>query len=291
MLAADLTRLVSQGVTPGAVGPADATTPAELLAASFATGATQPRLTWYDDAPGPTQGERIELSGRVLATWSAKAANLLVDDLGVERGDVVALDLPTHWRSVYWALAAWRLGAVVTLADDAVAAVLVTDSTEPRGVAPQVVSVSLPALARRWAGGVDGTAPLPPGAHDEAADLPGQPDVFDPYDDPGPDDAALASPRGHWTSSAVLERSHALSTARGWQPGERVAVLCPLPAGSPAAQLADVLVTLLAVWTLGGSAVLVRGVDPADADAIADRLAAERVTSACGPAGTPAARW
>ncbi|MDQ6715007.1 MAG: TIGR03089 family protein, partial [Actinomycetota bacterium] len=41
--------------------------------------ATRPRLTFYDDADGPTRGERIELSAKVLANWVAKGANLLQD--------------------------------------------------------------------------------------------------------------------------------------------------------------------------------------------------------------------
>lgn len=272
--------------------PQAARTPAELLAAVVARDATRPRLTWYDDATGPTQGERIELSGRVLATWAAKAANLLADDLDVGRGDAVALDLPPHWRSVYWALAAWQVGAVVVLGDAADRGqVLVSDSAEPAPVAAHVVSVSLPALARSWSGGSDGSAPLPSGALDEAADLARHPDVFDSFDEPGPDDAALVMPPGRWTAGTLLEHSRAVAAARGWRPGERVAVLCPLPMRSPAAQLADVLRTLLAVWSVDGSAVLVRGVDPDAAAVVADRLAAERVTSACGPAGTPASRW
>ena len=38
------------------------------------------RVTFYDDAAGPTRGERIELSGKVLANWVNKAANLLQDE-------------------------------------------------------------------------------------------------------------------------------------------------------------------------------------------------------------------
>src|SRR6476469_2959124 len=103
------------------------TPPAALLARLVAADPGRPRLTVYDDADGPTRGERIELSGRVLANWVAKAANLLVDELGVERGDVVVLDLPTHWRAVYWALAVWRVGAVVAVEPDPRAVVVVTD--------------------------------------------------------------------------------------------------------------------------------------------------------------------
>ena len=75
------------------------TTISGLLAALQRDGG-RPRVTAYDDGPGPTQGERIELSGRVLGTWVAKAANLLTEELDVQPGDRVALDLPAHWRAL-----------------------------------------------------------------------------------------------------------------------------------------------------------------------------------------------
>ena len=86
-----------------------------LLAALAGSDPTRPRLTWYDDGLGPTRGERIELSGRVLANWAAKAANLLQEDLDVAPGSLVEVDLPTHWRAAYWLLAAWSVGAEVVV--------------------------------------------------------------------------------------------------------------------------------------------------------------------------------
>ena len=77
----------------------------------------RPRVTVYDDTDSPTRGERIELSARVLANWVAKAANLLRDDLDAGPGSVVLLDLPPHWRTLYWAFAAWSVGACVEVPD------------------------------------------------------------------------------------------------------------------------------------------------------------------------------
>ncbi len=70
----------------------------------------RPRLTWYGAG-----GERIELSGAVLANWVAKTTNLLVEEFDAAPGVRVGLDLPAHWRTVVWALAAWRCGAEITL--------------------------------------------------------------------------------------------------------------------------------------------------------------------------------
>jgi uncharacterized protein (TIGR03089 family) len=139
-----------------------ATTVPALLARAQASDPGRPRLTWYG-----ADGERVELSARVLANWVAKTANLLVEELldPVPAGApavAVAVDLPVHWRSVVWGLAAWSVGARVVAADEP-AAVVVTDDpagappTDPAG-APLVV-VTLAALA--FAG-----ADVPPGALD-----------------------------------------------------------------------------------------------------------------------------
>src|SRR3954453_22662516 len=87
--------------------------PAVLLRRLVSADPGRPRITVYDDTDSPTRGERIELSARVLANWVAKAANLLRDDLDVGEGSVVLLDLPPHWRTLYWAFAAWSVGACV----------------------------------------------------------------------------------------------------------------------------------------------------------------------------------
>jgi uncharacterized protein (TIGR03089 family) len=253
------------------------TTPAQLLQQLATTDPTRPRLTWYDDAEGPTRGERIELSGRVLGTWSAKAASLLADDLDVERGGEVALQLPAHWRAVYWALAAWRVGASVSLDADRGADVLVTDRPGTAPAATRLVAVSLPALARTWTG----PEPLPSGCVDEAADVASHPDVFEPLDEPQDGDGALRG-RRELTAAALLDAARELARAQGWSGGERVAVV------ATGQDLEDVLLAVLGVWQLDGSVVLVRAsATPTD---LTGRWASERVTSVADPAGRPASR-
>ncbi|MGV8973115.1 MAG: TIGR03089 family protein [Rhodoglobus sp.] len=111
----------------------------------------RPRLTWYGGG-----GERIELSGAVLANWVSKTTNLLVEEFDAGPGVRVGLDLPPHWRGVVWALAAWRSGACVALGDAAGSAdVVVTDRPEAYPDAAELVAVALPGLARRF----DGTLP------------------------------------------------------------------------------------------------------------------------------------
>ena len=69
-----------------------------------------PALAWHGEA------SRIELSGHVLANWVIKAIGHLHDEVALEVGDVVVLDLPPHWKRLVLALAVWSLGGeVVTL--------------------------------------------------------------------------------------------------------------------------------------------------------------------------------
>lgn len=123
----------------------------------------RPRLTWYGDG-----GERVELSGAVLENWVNKTVNLLVEEFDAEAGTRVLLDLPPHWRTMVWALAVWRAGACVVLAQESSTPehvdVVVTDrpSHHLDSSAP-VVAVALPALARRFDGA------LPVGAIDAAS--------------------------------------------------------------------------------------------------------------------------
>lgn len=239
-----------------------------LLRALTESDPGRPRLTWYDDADGPTRGERIELSARVLANWVAKAASLLAEELDVEPGDSVVIALPTHWRAVYWALAAWSVGAEVvaggetSVEDISGARVVVTDDPAAVPPGPTVVAVTLPALARRWQGPM-----LPSGAVDEAATVTGQPDVFealDPVDGSAP---ALRVPGGATVAyDDLLPRARAVAAARGWTDAARVLT---------SSGIADAVTGLLAPLVTDGSVVLVRDPDPG---AIDERRAAERIT-------------
>lgn len=139
----------------------------------------RPFLTWYG-----ADGERIELSATVTANWVAKSVNLLVEELDAGPGTLVRLDLPPHWRTAVWALAAWRTGAGIVLADGPGSAVddlptahvLVTDrpQLETTGTASSgdVLAQVLPSLARQFDG------PLPPGAIDAARIVGGFADVI-----------------------------------------------------------------------------------------------------------------
>ncbi|GAA3284956.1 TIGR03089 family protein [Nesterenkonia halobia] len=73
----------------------------ELLAAR-----PQPAVVWY----GP-EGERVELSGRVLQNWAVKLIGLLREEVELVRGATVLVDTTPHWKAAAVVLACRALGA------------------------------------------------------------------------------------------------------------------------------------------------------------------------------------
>ncbi|UNX55766.1 hypothetical protein MF406_05890 [Georgenia sp. TF02-10] len=170
------------------------TLPGHLLGSFTGAAGTSPRLTWYG-----ADGERVELSGRVLANWVTKAANLLVEEADAEPGTTVLLDLPVHWRVLVWALGSWTAGATVVLPGDLEeddedgerpAVVITHRPGEAPGTdaADLVLAVALPALAMRWDG-----ATLPVDVVDAAAELMTFGDELGYVSEPDPDDLALVA--------------------------------------------------------------------------------------------------
>jgi uncharacterized protein (TIGR03089 family) len=228
-------------------------TPGDVLAAMLRSDPTRPRLTFYDDAEGPTRGERIELSARVLANWVNKAGNALQEELDAGSGALVVLAMPVHWRSVYWAMAAWSVGATVLLSEppekataglptglpaDRRADVVVTDDPRLAASAPgRGALVSLPMLARSHP---DARARV----FDEARELAGLGDVLDVWDTPDPGAPALVSATdgGHTAYGDLVPE-------RDWGPRPRVRL---------SGTLEEVLRDALGAWRLDGSVVMVR---------------------------------
>lgn len=209
--------------------------PAVNLMTTLRSGhSTSPRLTWY----GP-DSERVELSGRVLDNWVAKTSNLLQDELDAEPGMAIRLDLPAHWKSFVWALAAWQLGMEVVL-DGTSADLLVTDKPDDgaRAGFDAVVAVPLAALAMRWPG------ELPSGVVDYAAEVRSHGDVFMAHDDPEGGSPAVRGSGGH-LHSGLLE-----GFAAAQQPSVRLLV-------RTGDGLESCLAAALGAWKEDGSVVLV----------------------------------
>ncbi len=247
--------------------PTTGRTFAELLAVELRREPGRPLLTWYDE----TTGERVELSVTTYANWVAKAASLLVEEHDLERGDVLLLDLPSHWLAPVFLGAAWTAGLAVAFPDqDAAPAAVVCG---PASVAEWAVRADeLPVLACSLLPmGVRFAEPLPAGVHDVGVEVWGQPDAFTPYDAPTPDDVALVE--GALTQAALLDGSSAGTGSPGTATGADRLLSTANPASPPG------VVALSRALVSSGSLVLVTGADPVRLDAIA---ASERVTRRLG---------
>jgi uncharacterized protein (TIGR03089 family) len=173
----------------------------ELMTGLLRGDTARPLLTFYDDATG----ERVELSVATFANWVAKTASLAQEELDVEPGDLVVVDLPTHWLGAVWLLAAWTAGyRISTDPASATRAGLVVcgpASLDRHGTLAATVPVA--ALSLRPLGGRF-TTPLPLGMVDFGAVVLAQPDVFSPITPPDPDAAALESGGRTWTQRELL---------------------------------------------------------------------------------------
>jgi uncharacterized protein (TIGR03089 family) len=238
-------------------------TPTSVLAEILRSDPARPRVTFYEDTPGPTQGERIELSGKVLANWISKAGNALQDEYDLGPGSVVRLALPPHWRALYWAFAVWSVGGTVDLARGAAHVVDLLICDDPDAIAAEleptpedVVLVTLAALARVHPG------PVPAGAMDDARELATYGDQFAAGAEPAPDDLALITAGEHTAYRSVVPE-------RDWPAGSRVSLAGDLP---------QVLESAVAAWAVDGSVVLSRNGQYAGSGPQPERLASEGVT-------------
>jgi uncharacterized protein (TIGR03089 family) len=230
----------------------------------------RPRLTWY----GP-DGERVELSAKVLDNWVAKTANLLVDELDAGPGSRVAILLPPHWRTVCWLLATWSVGAcaVVGGSDQPVDVLVSSNPGQLRDPGPMFgpdtrravkVAVALPALATGF--GPD----LPLGAVDAAGEVRAQGDVFVPFVRPVAGDPALdVAGQASITHGRLLADSRRTADDAGLPARVRL-----LSGAGPDRAVAELLAPLVRL----GSVVLHHDLDDLDPQALQHLRTQEAVT-------------
>ncbi len=240
------------------MSPGTPTTFADVLATRLRNDPGQPLVTFYDHATG----ERVELSVTTWANWVAKAGSLLVDELGLERGDRIGIDLPPHWLGTVFLGAAWSAGLVVVASaepgstPDLAAVVCGPDTVAAWAAQPlgtEVLACALLPLGVRF------TEPLPAGVHDVGVEIWSQPDAFTPWDPPTGEDAALPG-----VTQAELWREAAAGTLVGG--GRLLSVADPVT--EPA--------TFCEPLTQGGSLVLVAR---AEQPALEAAYTAERATA------------
>ncbi|MEX0429689.1 TIGR03089 family protein [Nocardioides sp. DS6] len=243
----------------------------QVLSAALRTDPGRPFVTFYDEATG----ERVELSLTTYANWVAKASSLLVDELGLERGQCLRIDLPAHWLAVVFLGAAWNTGLVVTDAESP-DAVVCGAATLPVWQAYGAERPDVPVLACSLLPlGVRFADPLPAGVHDVGVEIWGQPDGFTPWDPPRPDDAAT-----RWADGPETSQEELWAAAAGVPGGSRL--LSEVAPASPpgTASVTEPLVS-------GGSLVLVANADAADAARLDAIASTERVTGRVPRGDTP----
>ncbi|HEU4512614.1 MAG TPA: TIGR03089 family protein [Nocardioidaceae bacterium] len=220
----------------------------DLLSATLRSAPARPLVTFYDDATG----ERVELSVTTYANWVAKTAGLVQDELDVEHGSLVLVDLPTHWLGAVWLGALWSGGQVVTtdplLSGEADLVVCGPDGVgtyADRADVVPVVALSLRPLGARFA------EPLPTGVVDYGAVVLGQPDVFMALHPAGADDGAWREGDTSLTQADLLADAAATPLV---EPGGRLLTdVNPCTARGRG--------TLLSPLLLDGSTVWVRNPD------------------------------
>jgi uncharacterized protein (TIGR03089 family) len=239
------------------------TTFPQVLSGLLAADPGRPLVTFYDDVTG----ERTELSVATWANWVAKVSSLLSDELGLERGDAVLVDLPAHWLGTVVLGAAWSCGLLVVWDDDSVDAVVTgpdgLDLWAPVAAQVPVVATALQPLAGPFPNGV------PAGVHDLGVEVWGQPDSFVAFDQPEDGDLAVAGATQAelWRSAAAGD--HLIDGGRLLSESN--------PASPPG------LASLTEPLVRGGSLVLVT---QASAERLERIAADERVTDRFSPAGS-----
>jgi uncharacterized protein (TIGR03089 family) len=203
------------------------TTFPEIVARLLAGEPGRPLVTFYDDETG----ERTEISVTTWVNWVAKVSSLLADELDVEHGSRLLVDLPAHWLGTVVLGAAWSCGIEVVWDGDADAVVTGPDGVErwaAEAARIPVVATALQPLAGRFANGV------PVGVHDLGVEVWSQPDAFLPFEPPTADDLAVAGTTHAelWRSAAAGEHltggGRLLSEANPASPSGLVSLIEPL---------------------------------------------------------------
>ena len=110
--------------------------------------------------------------GKLRANHMAKIAGYLADEVWLDEGSRLLLDLPSHWKTCLWGLGGMLAGlevAIGTTADtpDGV----ITNHPETPPDADNVIALDLGPLALSWMGD-----PLASGVFDGSAEVMGSPD-------------------------------------------------------------------------------------------------------------------
>ena len=104
----------------------------DMLSHSVADDPASPRLTVYNEA----DGTRMDFSAQTTENWASKVANFLREELDLDDGSAILVDLPVSWQTVMISLGALAAGVTVHFATDTVAT---ADSSDTADAAEPVV--------------------------------------------------------------------------------------------------------------------------------------------------------
>ncbi|CAM2874956.1 TIGR03089 family protein [Corynebacterium propinquum] len=104
----------------------------DMLSHLLADDPASPRLTVYNEA----DGTRMDFSAQTTENWASKVANFLREELDLDDGSVILVDLPVSWQTVMISLGALAAGVTVHFATDTVAT---ADSSDTADAAEPVV--------------------------------------------------------------------------------------------------------------------------------------------------------
>ena len=239
----------------------------------------KPFLTHYDDE----RGERVELSYRTFENWTAKVANLLVEELGIAEGARVAVLVGNTWRAVAISFACWRAGigllaldpaapaelAAARLRDGGVAAAFVADERVAGVAAALGPARGRPALVAVGGGLLGRSGADPATAVDFGGVVLGMGDLFEAAGGPDSEALAAAGPGGALTQGELLAVAGSAAAWLRLDDGDR------LLGGLPAHRRGGLAAGLVAPFAAGGGVVLSHGFEPGG---FWKRVADERVT-------------
>lgn len=254
-------------------------TPAQLWRALVSADPSQPFVTSYD-----ASGGRVELSRATFDNWVSKTSNMLVDGLGTQPGDRVAVALPVHWQSLVWLVSCWSVGAVAEFVRP--------DADLPVGVQVAVAGADrLEAALDSGADEVVGTslhplglplAETPPMVLDYSVEVRGYGDHFSPY----PIDPEAPALRSHGLRTGAALVADARHWAQRWELTDEDRVGLFAEPDDPMTLLGEGAELLLAP-VAAGCPIVLSPVGSVGFDKLFERTGMEQVTVAVNGPGSP----
>ncbi|WP_454979797.1 TIGR03089 family protein [Corynebacterium propinquum] len=98
----------------------------DMLSHLLADDPASPRLTVYNEA----DGTRMDFSAQTTENWASKVANFLREELDLDDGSAILVDLPVSWQTVMISLGALAAGVTVHFATDTVATANSSDAAD-----------------------------------------------------------------------------------------------------------------------------------------------------------------